>query len=461
MNTNPVLTSATAKRLFKTYASGQPIIDYHNHLSEQELVDNKNYQSITQFWLAHDHYKWRAMRVAGVPERCVTGDAGDEEKFIAWAQTIETLVGSPLYAWTHLELSRLFGIDEPLSGDSAQRIYERCNEMLQQPGMRPLQMLQSFGAKTVCTTNDPFDTLSCHIELAKKQNDVRALPTFRPDKILRIDKPAWQNAVAQLSQSENTSIRNWDDLKAALVHSLKRFALAGCRAADHGFEHFTFVTPNEKAASDILTAALAGQVPTAEQSTLFWSTLLAFLAGLYHQKQMVMMLRTGVARDVNGNLHALLGNDAGGDNIGRPADSVSFALALNTLNNAGHLPRTILFSLNPNDLTMLTTLAASFANEGVPGYVQPGVPWWFNDTERGIRTYLDVVMEQGFLAPCAGMLTDSRSIGSFVRHEYFRQILCDHIGALLERGTYPDEERAGRIIQNICCNNAAQYFAFN
>lgn len=450
----------TAKRLYEQYAEKQPIIDYHNHLSAQELYENKNYASVTAFWLAHDHYKWQAMRIAGKDEALITGDASDLDKFCAWAETLETLVGSPLYAWTKLELRRLFGIDQTLNARTAPEIFAKCNAALEQPDLRPMQMLARFGVAAACTTNDPFEDLVWHQKLAAQNNSVRVLPTFRPDKLLRIDKAGWADAVARLAASESIEIRDVESLKAALVHALDRFGAMGCGAADQCFEKFLFVESNEAQAGAVLAQALAGRQPDLAQSVAFWSYLLPFLAEEYRRRDMVLLLRMGVVRDPNTLLFQRAGNDAGGDCIGDMGDADSVVRILDTIHSAGGLPRTILFGLNPNIYPVLMTVSASFAQSGTKGHVQVGVPWWFNDNERGIRRYLDLLIDHSLLAVCVGMLTDSRSVGSFVRHEYFRRILCDHIGAVIERGEYADTERAGEIVADICYRNAAQFFRF-
>lgn len=453
-----LLTGETARQLYESTARSLPVIDYHNHLDVDRLADNTPFSNITEFWLAGDHYKWRAMRTAGVEERCITGDAPPREKFAAWISTMELLAGSPLYAWCRMELETLFETDLAPVAANADAIYDYCTAKLALPAFLPMEMLRRFGVEVSCSTNDPFESLEYHQRLAAQNATPQVLPTFRPDKLLAISAPAWLEHLTALATSEGMDIASLDQLKAALLHSLERFTALGCRSADHGFSRLPAVNVSERQAEAVLAKALEGGMLDHGEVDAFAGHLLAWLAAVYNQKSMVMQLHLGPIRNQNTALFQALGADVGGDCIGPGLDIVALSRLLDGLHQTGNLPKTILFSINRHDWAELSALCPAFQSAGTPCRVQPGAAWWFSDTERGIRELMDELAEHALLGGFLGMLTDSRSIGSFVRHDYFRRILCSWLGELVDRGDFPDQIAAGRLVASISYYNAAAYF---
>lgn len=458
-----LLNTPTAETLFYNYAEKMPIFDFHNHLSPKEIYENKNYASITELWLAGDHYKWRAMRAAGVDEKFITGNASDLDKFAKWAKTIERLPGSPLYHWAHLELSRYFGIEEPLTSLNAEAIFKKCGEMLKQPDFTPVNLLKKARVEVLCTTDDPFDSLEWHFKLKDTDLPFKVHPTFRPDKVLHIADKSWPEYIRTLATSVAKEISDLDSLKEALAIAVSRFKLAGCLASDHGFEFFRYNSGdahNEKAAKAAFRKAFFKDTLVEADIECFESYLLLYLGELYTVSDIRMQLHMGAARNFNTSVFKALGPDCGIDSVGVPTDPFKLGSFLDDLNSADHLPKTILYCLNPADNPVLTSLAVSFCNGDFPGKVQTGSAWWFNDTLDGIRTQLNEAAQAGLLGVSVGMLTDSRSVSSFVRHEYYRRILCDFIGNIVENGEYPaDLNILGPMVQDICFNNANRFFS--
>ena len=449
-----VLNGESARELY-AFARDIPVFDFHNHLSPELLYHNRNFRDMAEFWLSGDHYIWRAMRLAGVEERCITGDANGEEKFLAWAKTLEGLCGCQLYAWTQQQLAVLFDEEEPLCLANAREIYARCNEKLQGEDFRPRALLGRFGVTALCTTDEPSDTLEWHEKLQQEETDILCLPAFRPDKLLAASKDTWIGAIRKLEQSEGMSIATLDDLKAALAHSMDRFAALGCRTADHGYEGLKYIDPT--GAEEDFTAALAAGIATQQQADRISSALLQWLGERYAERDWVMQLHSGALRNGSTRRYRALGADCGGDSVDIAPGVRSVSGLLDILDQADKLPRTILYCLDDGEYPSLATLCATFAAGGIRNKVQLGAAWWFNDHERGMRKHLAYLMENALLAGFVGMLTDSRSIGTFVRHDYFRRILCDGIGAYVERGEFP-MELAKKIVSDVCYGNAVQYF---
>lgn len=451
---NFLLSGEAARSLYRGCA-GLPVFDYHNHLPPQKLYENRPFRSLAEFWLAGDHYIWRAMRLAGLPERLITGGAPDEEKFLAWAGVLDSLVGCPLYDWTQMQLSFLFGETEPLSAANAGKVYARCNEKLQEEDFRPLALLKRFGVKALCTTDEPWDSLEWHALLQEEEKELLILPAFRPDKLLAVSEKSWLPAVKALEKSEGRPVRSLDALCLSLEHALDRFAALGCRTADQGYEGMRYTDPT--GAEAVFDKALHGGAVTGTEAAAFGSFLLRFLGEKYADRGMVMQLRFGALRNANSRLYMALGPDCGGDCAGDGASVRSVVSLLDELESWNKLPKTILYSLDEGAYTALATVCAAFAGGGVRCRVQLGSAWWFLDHERGIRRHLNVLMENALLPGFVGMLTDSRSIGSFVRHDYFRRILCDAVGAEVDRGRFP-LENAQRVVNNICYQNAKDFF---
>lgn len=455
MNEEFLLTTETGSRLFHEYAENCPIIDYHNHLSPRDIYERRRYENLTQLWLAADHYKWRCMRVCGVPEKYVTGDAPEYEKFLAFARIMPRLIGNPVYHWAHLELQRYFGIYTPLSEDTAREIWDKTCAMLAADGFDAVSLLDKMQVKILCTTDDPADSLEWHLKLAAEAMPFRTLPSFRPDRFLHIDQPAFLPACEALG-AKYGAVTDWESLKSALKASIDFFVGVGCRVTDHGFIHFRYAHGDPK---PVVKKALAGQSLTEEEISVYQGALLRFLAGEYAGRELVMQLHLGPIRNNSPKLLAAFGPDAGGDSIGEATDPFQLGAFLSDLEKENSLPKTILYNLNPADSDMLATMVVNFASDGAK--VQYGAAWWLLDHIRGISEQLDLLMETGMLSGSVGMLTDSRSFTSFARHEYFRRILCDKLGTLVEKGEYPcNVEFLGRMVEDVCCQNAQRYFKF-
>lgn len=457
MNEEFLLDSAVASRLFHEYAEHCPIIDYHNHLSPRDIFNRRRYENLTQLWLESDHYKWRCMRVCGVPEEFITGGASEWEKFRQFARILPRLIGSPVYHWTHLELQRYFGIRMPLTGDTAREIWEQTSAQLQGEGFDTISLLAGMNVKVLCTTDDPADTLEWHAKLAGEDGlPFSTLPSFRPDRFLHIDQPAWSTALKQLGERYG-AITDWDSLTASLSRSLDFFCRMGCRVTDHGFIRFRYAVGDP---APVVQKALADAALSDTEISVYQGALLRFLAGEYARRGLTMQLHLGPIRNNSPKLFSRFGADAGGDSIGAATDPFLLGAFLGDLERADALPRTILYNLNPADSAMLSTMAVNFSADGAK--VQYGAAWWLLDHARGIREQLDQLLETGLLSGSVGMLTDSRAVTSFVRHEYFRRILCSKLGSIVDRGEYPcDPAALGSLVEDICWRNAARFFGFS
>jgi len=454
-----LINNVAGMRLYDEYAKNMPIFDYHNHLSPQEIFENKKFINITELWLGHDHYKWRAMRAAGVDEYFITGDAPPKEKFHKFAQVTQRLIGSPLYYWVHMELSHYFGITEPLTERNADEIYERCSEMLRQPEMSARALIERCRVKVLCTTDDPTSDLGWHKALAEQDVSFSMFPTFRADRVLNIASGDFETFILQLSKSESMEIKDIDELCAALASSLRRFKEAGCFVSDHGLAGINYVDCEKDDADKILKERLAGRLPECIDAARFQSYMLLKLARMYFENDIVMQMHLGAVRNINSTMFRQIGPDSGYDIIGNSLDVDSIIRLLDVLNSDGVLPKTIIYPINPVDFTKLAVAVVAFNCGKAPYYVQFGNAWWFNDTVRGIRNQLTDLMETGGLSGFVGMLTDSRSLTSFTRHDFFRRILCDLLGEYVEKGDYPpDFETLGALVQDVCYNNAVSFF---
>ncbi|MBQ4610590.1 MAG: glucuronate isomerase [Clostridia bacterium] len=456
MNGEFLLTNQTGSRLFHFHAENCPIIDYHNHLSPKDIFTRRRYDNLTQLWLEADHYKWRCMRVCGVPEEYVTGDTPEYEKFLRFAAIMPKLAGNPVYHWAHLELQRYFDIYTCLSAETADEIWNKTREMLRGDGFDPVSLLNKKNVQVLCTTDDPADSLEWHMKIAEDEwIPFKVLPSFRPDRFLHIDKPDWAEAVARLGEKYGR-ITDWNSLKQALVKSLEFFCAAGCRVTDHGFLKFRYAVGDPAPA---VSKALAGQELSENDIAVYQGALIRFLGAEYTKRDVVMQLHLGPMRNNSPKLMASFGCDAGTDSIGETVDPFLLSAMLGDMERENALPKTLLYNLNPADSAKFATLAADFASDGAR--VQYGAAWWFQDNIRGIGEQLEQLMETGFLSTFPGMLTDSRSFTSFVRHEYFRRILCSRLGELVERGEYPcDMDALGKLVEDICWRNAAAFFGF-
>ncbi len=452
-----LLKSPAAERLFQGIKD-LPIIDFHCHLLPEEIANDRAFDNITELWLGHDHYKWRAMRFHGVEERLITGDADPQDKFRAFAQTLTQCAGNPLYHWSHLELARYFGVTEPLTGRSSDRIYARCNEVLRQ-GLRARRMIRDSRVELICTTDDPCDTLEHHRTLQAQGFETRVVPSFRPDGALRIGAAGFRAYVDRLSAAAAQPVGSFAALCGALARRLDTFCECGCRLSDHALTRFSFVFERPEAVDAAFGKAMRGEALTEREIQAYETALLLFLARAYKERGVVMQLHVGCMRNINGAMYSRLGADSGYDAIGETGALRGLAEFLDSLAQADALPRTILYPLDDGSSRALMTICTSFGGDGRRGYVQLGPAWWFNDTKSGMEKQLRDFAELGCLGDSVGMLTDSRSLISYPRHEYFRRILCNFVGQMIEDGEYPpDFEAANTLLRNICYENAKRYF---
>jgi len=455
-----LLTTATASQLYHKYAADEPIFDYHCHLSPQDLAENRQFGDLSGVWLEGDHYKWRAMRLHGVGERFCTGDATPFEKFQAFAETVPHTLRNPIYHWTHLELVRYFGITETLNATTAPAIWEQANEQLQSDAMTSWGILEKMNVKFIGTTDDPTDSLEHHLTLKDSACPATVAPTFRPDKALGIrESEVWNAWLEKLAVVTDQDILTLDVLKSALSDRVEFFNMVGCRASDHGLTRCPLRIAGDSEADAIFQKALSGSEVTADEAEGYAGNVLAFLGECYAQQGWVMQLHLGAVRSVNTGMFQKLGVDIGCDSIGDEPQIPSLALLLGELSQRDALPKTILYNLNPADNYAFATMCGNFFEEGVPGKVQYGSGWWFLDQYEGMKMQINALSQLGLLSHFVGMLTDSRSMMSYPRHEYFRRILCQMLGEDMQNGLLPNDiEHVGEMVKNISFSNARHYF---
>lgn len=464
LDENFLLESDVAVDLYHRFAEGLPIIDFHCHLSPQQMASNHRFRSITEIWLEGDHYKWRAMRTNGVPERYCTGDASDWEKFDAWARTVPDTLRTPLYHWVHMELRRPFNMDVLLSPATARAVYDRCNERLREDGFTTLGLLRGFKVAVVCTTDDPTDSLEPHRQLAARHDpETRVYPAWRPDRALAVEDPqAFSAWVDRLEAASGIAIGGrfsacLDALKARhdVFHEL------GCRASDHGLETMVAEAWTEQAVESAFDRLRARRTIDTASALQFKSALLYHLALLDHARGWVQQFHVGALRNNNTRMRRTLGPDTGFDSIGDFEIARPLARFLDRLDESNQLAKTILYNLNPRDNALVATMIGNFQDGSVPGKMQYGSAWWFLDQLDGMRAQMDTLSTMGLLARFVGMVTDSRSFLSYSRHEYFRRLLCNLIGEDVRRGLLPDDREAlGRLVANVSFCNARDYFGF-
>ncbi|MBV4438324.1 glucuronate isomerase [Clostridium tyrobutyricum] len=460
MDENFLLSTPTAVKLFHDYAKDMPIIDYHCHLSPKEIYENKKFKNITEAWLYGDHYKWRAMRINGIDEKYITGDANDYDKFLAWAKTLSIAIGNPLYSWTHLELQRYFGIYDTLDENSAPEIWEKVNSLLATDDFSVRELIKKSNVKTLCTTDDPIDSLEYHKKL-KEDNDfsVNVLPAFRPDKALRINKDTFIPWIKKLEGIYGRQLESYDEFLKAIESRVEFFNNMGCRVSDHAIDVMEYAETTKEEVSSIYGKALKGQALTKEEISKYKTYTLKFLGKLYHKFDWAMQLHIAALRDNNTNMYKKLGPDTGFDGINDDSIAEPLSKLLDSLQIDNLLPKTILYTLNPKDNLILATTVGNFQDGSIPGKIQFGSAWWFNDTKDGMIDQMNNLASVGLIDRFIGMLTDSRSFLSYTRHEYFRRIVCDLIGKWVENGEFPNDiELLGKIVQNISYNNAKEYF---
>lgn len=456
-----LLDTPTARQLYHGVAEGQPIVDYHCHVSPREIAENRAYANLTQLWLEGDHYKWRLMRARGVPEELITGDAPDRDKFRAWAATLERAVGNPLYHWSHLELKRYFGFDGYLTARNADEVWEHCQRVIGD-GLRVRDILKKSNVVLLCTTDDPVDDLHWHEVMAADETlDTVVLPAFRPDKAVNLEKPDFAEYIGRLAEAAGTEIRDMESLLRALDGRMDYFDAHGCTVADHGLDNIVFRPADTAALDAILQKRMEGQAVTEEELWQYKTALLLHFGRGYAKRGWVMQLHFAAQRNNNTRMFGRLGPDTGYDSIGSAVNLPDLAKFLDCLEQEQALPKTILYSLDPNDNAALVTLMGCYQGEGVRGKLQHGSAWWFNDCKDGMESQMKTLAAGGVLGNFIGMLTDSRSFLSYTRHEYFRRILCALLGRWVEEGQYPDDRPLlEEIVADICYRNSVSYFGF-
>ncbi len=461
LNDNFLLKTNTAQRLYHDYAKGLPIIDYHNHLSPKDIAENKQFNNLTEIWLYGDHYKWRAMRSNGIPEKYITGKSTDKEKFEKWAETVPYSMRNPLYHWTHLELQRYFDINELLTKKSADNIYKNCSDKLKNKEFSVQSLLSKMKVEILCTTDDPSDDLQYHKQFKKSGHQTKMLPTFRPDNYILIEKEDFLINLSQLSKASKTEINSFKSLTAVLEKRVTYFYEMGCRLADHGLTTIPLAHYSNTEIEQIFTKRLKGIELTNTEIEKYKSAILYQLSVLYHKKSWTMQLHLGAIRNNNDKLTQQFGADAGCDSIGDYKQAEGLSHFLNRLDAENKLPKTILYNLNPRDNEVFATMVGNFNSDGGINKVQWGAAWWFLDQKDGMEKQLNILSNMGLLSRFVGMLTDSRSFLSFPRHEYFRRILCNLLGEDIENGELPNDiEWIGTMVKNICYYNAKEYFQF-
>ncbi|MBQ3914023.1 MAG: glucuronate isomerase [Paludibacteraceae bacterium] len=467
MDKDFLLQTDAAKELYHEHAAKMPIIDYHCHLIPKMVAENKRFDSIAQIWLMGDHYKWRAMRSNGVPERYCTGsDTTDWEKFEKWAETVPYTFRNPLYHWTHLELKTAFGIEKRLNPETAKEIYDKCNDLIKNdPKFTPRGLMEHYHVEVVCTTDDPVDSLEYHdIVAADKSCKTRMIPAWRPDAAMNIEAATWAGYIAKLSEVSGVTIKTFADLLAALQKRHDFFASKGCKLSDHGIEEFYDEPYTEGEIDAIMKKALEGKKPDVPEQRKFKHAFLYEMAVMDNKAGWTQQYHYGAIRNNNSLMFERLGADTGFDSIGEFTTAKAMSHFLDELNREGHLSKTILYNLNPCANEVIATMLGNFQDGSCPGKIQFGSGWWFLDQKDGMEKQMMALSNLGLLSRFVGMLTDSRSFLSYPRHEYFRRTLCNVLGNDIENGMIPftgyEHDRVCQMVEDICYNNAKNYFKF-
>lgn len=466
MDENFLLNTKTAQELYHNHAAHLPIIDYHCHLNPQLVADDYRFKSITEIWLGGDHYKWRALRSNGVDEHFITGDADDWAKFEKWAETVPYTFRNPLYHWTHLELRTAFGVNKLLNPVTAREIYEECNDkLLNDPSMTARGLMRKYRVETVCTTDDPVDSLEHHKRIAESGFEIKVLPTWRPDKAMAVEKPEQYRAyIEKLSEVSGVSITSFNDLVDALKVRHDFFESMGCKLSDHGIEEFYAEDYTDAEINDIFNKVYGGTSLTDEEIRKFKSAMLMVFGEMDADSGWTQQFHYGTIRDNNTKMFKLLGPDTGFDSIGEFNTAKSCAKYLDRLNSRGKLTKTILYNLNPSANEVMATMLGNFQDGSVAGKIQLGSGWWFNDQIDGMQRQMNALSLLGLLSRFVGMLTDSRSFLSYPRHEYFRRTLCNLIGDDVENGEIPysgyEADRVKAMVEDISYYNAKNFFKF-
>ena len=462
MDKDFLLETETAKTLYHQYAAQMPIIDYHCHIVPQEIAEDRRFENITQVWLGGDHYKWRMIRSNGVPEEEITGDADDRTKFQRFAEAMPKAIGNPMYHWTHLELKTYFGYNGALNGDTAEEVWNLCNRKLKEdPSLSVRGIIRQSNVKVIGTTDDPSDTLEYHAAIAKEISDFKVVPSYRPDKAVNIYKDGFVEYIGKLGAANGVEIKTVEDVKKALSIAMDRFESLGCKASDHGLDYVMYRPATDEQVEAIFQKAMAGEAITMEEAEMYVTAIVLFCGREYARRNWVMQIHYCVQRNTNTKRFEALGPDVGCDCISAHECSEALTALLNAMDKDDLLPKTVLYSLNPSDNALLGSIIGCFQGTGAAGKIQHGSAWWFNDNKTGMQTQMTDLANLSLLGNFIGMLTDSRSFLSYTRHEYFRRILCNLIGGWVENGEYPNDIPAlGAMVQDICYNNAKNYFGF-
>ncbi len=471
MDRDFLLETDTAKHLFHDYAEHMPLVDYHCHISPREIYEDRRFDNLVQVWLGGenpdgtyfgDHYKWRVMRSNGVPEKYVTGGAPDYERFLKFVESLEMAIGNPMYHWCHAELRQFFGFDRPLTLETAEECWNMVNEKLRHdPDLTVRGIIRRSNVAMIGTTDDPVDSLEWHAKIAADPGiEVKVYPSFRPDKAINITKPGFADYIRRLAQSTGReTLNSVEEVCAALTERLEHFARMGCRASDHGLDYIPFHPVSPEEATETFRTVMAGGTVSQEAGDGYQTAILMHLGKEYHRLDIVMQLHYSCLRNVNARTYAKFGPDTGFDMIGQNTCGENIAQLLSALDATGECPRTILYSLNPADNEQLGTLLGCFQSDEIPGKIQQGSAWWFNDTKSGMEAQMRSLANLGLLGNFVGMLTDSRSFLSYARHDYFRRIFCNLVGNWVENGEYPNiESSLKKIVEGVCYSNAARYF---
>ena len=456
-----LLKTETAKKLYHNYAAKMPIVDYHCHINPREIFEDRKFENITQIWLGGDHYKWRLIRSNGICEEEITGSASDREKFQHFAEMLPKAIGNPMYHWTHLELKRYFGYEGVLNGETAEEVWNLCNAKLKEDSMSVRNIIEKSNVALIGTTDDPVDTLEWHKKIAEDTSfKTKVVPSYRPDKAINIEKAGFTDYLKQLGAVVGFEIKSVDDVKKALSLRLEYFCELGCRASDHGLDYVVYSVASEEEIEKIFQKALSGETVCLEDADKYKTAIMLHLGKEYAKRNVVMQLHYNTQRNTNAKMFEKLGPDTGFDCISTKNCGEQIVGFLNALYSEEKLPKTIIYSLNPQENEMIDTILGCFQGTEVEGKIQHGSAWWFNDTKTGMEKQLISLANLSLLGNFVGMLTDSRSFLSYTRHEYFRRILCNLIGEWVENGEYPnDEKQLGKIVEDICYNNAKKYFS--
>ncbi|WP_196596203.1 glucuronate isomerase [Pectinatus frisingensis] len=464
MDEDFLLESETAKTLFHDYAEKMPIVDYHCHIQPQEIAENRQFDNIAQVWLGGDHYKWRLIRSNGTPESKITGkESSDREKFQEFAKALPKAVGNPLYHWTHLELKRFFDCDITLNESTAEKIWDLCNKKLRTSEMSVQGIISNSNVKLICTTDDPADSLKWHKKIRDDGScSAKVVPAMRPDAIMRIDAEGYSDYVVKLGKIADIEIKTINDIRQALKKRMNYFGDMGCRVTDHALEYVFYNPADDAKINTIIAKALKNEKISNDETEKYQTVLLTFLASEYSKRDWTMQIHYSALRNNNSNMYSKLGPDTGFDCLATYNCAEGIVAFLDSLNKNNILPKTIFYSLNPADNTMIGSVIGSFQGPGVFGKIQQGASWWFNDSKYGIVNQLTNIANLSILGNILGMVTDSRSFLSYPRHEYYRRILCNFIAKLVENGEYPNDiDYLGKLVQNISYYNAKKYFGFD